>query len=315
MMSMTTDSVRPHERAEFWTDLVSRHVTPMCIEPAGEMSLRGEVQVRMVGDLGVALVSGRGIQASHTRVQIARTRDHLYAACVHLDGEARISCRGEQVALQKGDVFVTDSRHEFTLDLDRPWRHLLVALPTQWVDGRVARPDLISGAVVHRHPLAHLWANHLAGGFMLSGDLSPTAGSLFARHSVDLLAQLLNEARYDRATPSDAVRAAIFLNACRLIELKFADPNLTPDRLARDLRVSTRTLARIFSANNETVMRRVFDERVRQAARLLIMPEAFHRSVSHIAFSCGFNDASHFGRVFAARMHMTPLQWRQRISS
>ena len=176
MISMTTDSVLPRERAEFWTDLVSRHVTPMCIEPAGEQPLSGEVQVRVIGDLGVAQVSGRGVHASHTRVQIARTRGHLYAACVHLDGEARISRRGEQIALQKGDVFITDSRHEFTLDLERPWRHLLITLPTEWIDGRVTRPDLLSGAVLRGHPLARLWASHLASGFMLSGDLSPTAG-------------------------------------------------------------------------------------------------------------------------------------------
>ena len=224
MISMTTDSVLPRERAEFWTDLVSRHVTPMCIEPAGEQPLSGEVQVRVIGDLGVAQVSGRGVHASHTRVQIARTRGHLYAACVHLDGEARISRRGEQIALQKGDVFITDSRHEFTLDLERPWRHLLITLPTQWIDGRVTRPDLLSGAVLHGHPLARLWASHLASGFMLSGDLSPTAGTLFARHSVDLLAQLLEEAHCDQPTPSDAVRAAIFLNACHVITLKFGDP-------------------------------------------------------------------------------------------
>ena len=226
MISMTTDSVLPRERAEFWTDLVSRHVTPMCIEPAGEQPLSGEVQARVIGDLGVAQVSGRGVRASHTRVQIARTRGHLYAACVHLDGEARINRRGEQIALQKGDVFITDSRQEFTLDLERPWRHLLITLPTEWIDSRVTRPDLLSGAVLHGHPLARLWASHLASGFMLSGDLSPTAGTLFARHSVDLLAQLLEEAHCDQPTPSDAVRAAIFLNACHVITLKFGDPSL-----------------------------------------------------------------------------------------
>ena len=312
MISMTTDSVLPRERADFWTDLVSRHVTPMCIEPAGEQPLRGAVQARIIGDLGVAQVCGRGVRAAHTRVQIARTSGHLYAACVHLDGEARISRRGEQIALQKGDVFITDSRHEFTLDLERPWRHLLITLPTQWIDGRVTRPDLLSGAVLHGHPLARLWASHLASGFMLSGDLSPTAGTLFARHSVDLLAQLLEEAHCDQPTPSDAVRAAIFLNACHVITLKFGDPSLTPVQIAQELKVSTRTLARIFAANNETVMQRLFDERIRQAAKLLTMPEAFHRSVTEIAFACGFNDASHFGRVFAAKMHMTPSQWRQR---
>ena len=312
MISMTTDSVLPRERADFWTDLVSRHVTPMCIEPAGEQPLRGAVQARIIGDLGVAEVCGRGVRAAHTRVQIARTSGHLYAACVHLDGEARISRRGEQIALKKGDVFITDSRHEFTLDLEQPWRHLLITLPTQWIDGRVTRPDLLSGAVLHGHPLARLWASHLASGFMLSGDLSPTAGTLFARHSVDLLAQLLEEAHCDQPTPSDAVRAAIFLNACHVITLKFGDPSLTPVQIAQELKVSTRTLARIFAANNETVMQRLFDERIRQAAKLLTMPEAFYRSVTEIAFACGFNDASHFGRVFAAKMHMTPSQWRQR---
>lgn len=76
--------------------------------------------------------------------------------------------------------------------------------------------------------------------------------------------------------------------------------------------MSSRTLARVFAANDETVMRRLFEERINQAAKLLAMPEAYYRSVTEIAFACGFNDASHFGRVFAAKMHMTPSQWRQR---
>jgi len=311
MISMTTDSVRPKERGEFWTDLVSRHVTPMRIEPTGEQPLRGEVQARMIGDLGVAQVCGRGIHAVHRRLEIARTRDHLYAACVHLGGTARISRRGEQIALQAGDVFITDSRHEFTLDLEGPWRHLLITLPTRSVDSRVARPELLSGAVLHGHPLARLWTSHLASGFALGGDLSPAAGMLFARHSVDLLAQVLEEAHGGHPTPSEAGRAAIFLSACHMITLKFGDPGLTPAQIARELHVSTRTLARVFAANDKTVMRHLFDERVRQAAKLLIMPEALHRSVTEIAFACGFNDASHFGRVFAAKMHMSPSQWRK----
>jgi AraC-like DNA-binding protein len=312
MIAMTTDSVRPSERAEFWADLVSRHVTPMCIEPAGTQPLRGEIQAQVIGGLGVAQVSGRGVHASHTRAQIARTRGHLWAACMHLEGEARIGRGGEQIALQRGDVFMTDSRHEFTLDLERPWRHLLITLPIQWIDSRVARPELLSGAVLRDRPLARLWASHLVSGFALSGELSPTAARLFARQSLDLLAQLLEEADCDHPTPSDAGHAAIFLSARHVIALKFGDPSLTPVQIAQDLNVSTRTLARIFAANNETVMRRLFDERVRQAAKLLTAPEAVHRSVTEIAFACGFNDASHFGRVFAAKMRMTPSEWRRR---
>ena len=59
-------------------------------------------------------------------------------------------------------------------------------------------------------------------------------------------------------------------------------------------------------------MRRVFAERLRQAARLLAAPESTHRSVTDIAFACGFNDLSHFGRLFSGTMHITPSEWRRR---
>jgi AraC-like DNA-binding protein len=49
---------------------------------------------------------------------------------------------------------------------------------------------------------------------------------------------------------------------------------------------------------------------VNRAARLLSAPEAADRSITDIAFACGFNDSSHFGRVFAARRGMTPSRWR-----
>ncbi|MGH7346887.1 MAG: helix-turn-helix domain-containing protein [Candidatus Rokuibacteriota bacterium] len=58
-------------------------------------------------------------------------------------------------------------------------------------------------------------------------------------------------------------------------------------------------------ARRSLCCRRV-NERVRQAARLLAERESAQRSVTEIALACGFNDASHFGRVFAGKMRMTP---------
>ena len=206
MISLTTDSIPAHERVEFWADLVSRHVTPVGIEPAGTHEVRGEIQARAVGDLRVAQVSGQGVQAWHTRAHVARAGGHVYGACVHLDGQALMTRGGETIALQRGDIFITDSRREFMLDLQQPWRHLLITLPTCWLDTRVSRPESLSGAVVRARPLARLWATHLDAGFSLANELSPTAATLFTRHSVDLLAQLLDES-HDDATRQQRARA------------------------------------------------------------------------------------------------------------
>jgi len=45
----------------------------------------------------------------------------------------------------------------------------------------------------------------------------------------------------------------------------------------------------------------------------LASPHARRRTITEIAFACGFNDLSHFGRVFAERMGMTPSQWRKNL--
>jgi AraC-like DNA-binding protein len=310
MLAINTDNVRPRERVDYWADAVSRHVTPMRIEPTGRQALRGEVHARAIGPLTVAEVSGHGIRALHTRSEIASTRGHLYAACVSLDGDARIVRHGAHVALERGDVFITDSRDEFALELDRPWRHLVISIDTNWIDSRITRPERIAGTVVRDHPLARLWAHHLADGFALSNKFSPRAAALFAEHSLALLAQALEELHHGRPSRSDAGRAATFLHACRIISLRFAEPDLAPSDIAHELHMSTRSLSRLFALHGETVMGRVFDERVQQAMTLLASAAAGHRPITEIAFACGFNDSSHFGRVFAARTHMTPSRWR-----
>jgi AraC-like DNA-binding protein len=318
MITETTDDIRPTERAEFWADLVSRNVTPVRVEPAGARPLRGELRAHSVAGLGIAEVSGAGLRAVHAREHVANASTHVYAACVHLEGEARLCSGSRTVTLQPGDVFLTDSRQPFTFELDGPWRHLDITVPVHWLDSRVARPEALSGTVVRGRPLARLWSSHLAAGFAAAEALSVDAGALFARQSLELLSQLLDESGGERVTPvtpSEAARAAIFTRACGAIALDCGNPDLTPADVARAVGVSSRTLARAFAAHGESVMRRVLDERVRQAARLLRSRAHAHRSVTEIAFRCGFNDLSHFGRVFAGRMHVTPSAWRRDVPS
>jgi AraC-like DNA-binding protein len=57
--------------------------------------------------------------------------------------------------------------------------------------------------------------------------------------------------------------------------------------------------------------KRVFVERLKSRREPAERPEAAHR-ITDIAFSCGFNDSSNFGRVFAALKSMTPTEWRWR---
>jgi AraC-like DNA-binding protein len=66
--------------------------------------------------------------------------------------------------------------------------------------------------------------------------------------------------------------------------------------------VSTRSLARVFAERGTTIMRGVFDERIGQAMKLPASTQAAHRSITEIAFACGFSDSSHFGASVPAAL-------------
>jgi transcriptional regulator GlxA family with amidase domain len=89
---------------------------------------------------------------------------------------------------------------------------------------------------------------------------------------------------------------------------RLGDADLTPHTLARAAGVSERLLHRLFQERGQTIMGRARTERLDLAAHLLTSAPA--RSVADIAFSCGFKDASHFARAFAARFGKTPSRWR-----
>jgi AraC family transcriptional activator of tynA and feaB len=89
-----------------------------------------------------------------------------------------------------------------------------------------------------------------------------------------------------------------------------SDPGLCPASIAAHVGVSARSLARLFAMKGETIERSIWSRRLQTARDDLANPDLRHRSITDIAFACGFNDAAHFSRSFAKAYGMTPRQFR-----
>jgi AraC-like DNA-binding protein len=312
MIVLSTDVVPPRDRAAFWTEMVSRSIMNCDVVQTGDGPLHSELRGAMIGGLALADVEGSNMRARHTRAHIARAPAQFYYVGTQIAGTNCHRWGGQDILETLGDIFITDTQHTYEVDCERPFRQFLVRLPKAWIDARVSRPDCVGGMRLPRDlPMVRLFSSYAREGFENAARMSADAAQMFESHCVELLALALDERLAGSPLPAQALREALFVRAGRLIALRFAEPDLTPDRIARALGVSTRLLQRIFAERDATVMARVWEERVRQAAALLGEPEAAHRSITEIAYACGFNDSAHFTRAFAARMALTPSQWRQ----
>lgn len=313
MLQFSSDTVRPRDRFEFWGDFLNRTLSPFRTEPAGDHAFHIESGMQMIGELPLVSITGAGYRGARGRPEIARSPEHFYVAAIHIGGATSFTCRDKEAHLAQGDVFLLDTMHEIRFGLELPYHHLLIKLPKTWVHARFAQPDFLCGSVLpHHHPLGRLFAGYAIAGFQAADGLSPSAATLFSQHLLDLLCEAFAESRLpDQPTRSQALRAAMFVRACRLISLRSSESDLSPTLIAEQLGVSTRTLNRIFSGEGETVMQRLLKERVSAAAKLLAATQARSRTITDIAFACGFNDPTHFSRVFGEEMDMTPSKWRR----
>jgi AraC family transcriptional regulator, positive regulator of tynA and feaB len=311
MALFTTDSVRPKERLAYWREDVTPRLLPVVVEPA-EGPFSAESVAKAVDGLILAESSASGGWAWRTEVEIADSPLPVYLANIHLAGPAQVRFGEDETTLKPGDVFFVDALKEVAFGGDRPFRCLAVMAPKSWIDVRVPRPDLVHGTVMRRgDPVSRLLAGYLRDGFETADRLSADAATLFAGHAAELISLALGQSRSAGPTAFEACREASFVRARRIVALECANPKLSPETIAARVGVSTRILHMIFAERGQSVMKQVYEERVRRAARLLASPEARGRTITEIAFACGFNDSAHFSRTFTARMGMTPSAWRK----
>ena len=84
--------------------------------------------------------------------------------------------------------------------------------------------------------------------------------------------------------------------------------NLTLDQYARLAHMSLSTFKREFKKTfKETPAKWITKNRLNLAAELL---ETTSLSVGEIGFECGFENQTHFSRVFKEKMHVSPLRFR-----
>ena len=94
------------------------------------------------------------------------------------------------------------------------------------------------------------------------------------------------------------------------VRTHLADPDLSLSGTAAALGISPRYVNGLFSDEGTSFQRFVLAERLAQCHRDLSSPILVHRHVSEIAFAWGFNDLSHFGRVFREHYGMSPRDFR-----
>ena len=147
----------------------------------------------------------------------------------------------------------------------------------------------------------------------LSGSNDPVCAPDLAEHVattvLDLVVLLLG-ARGDAAALAHTrgLRAARLQELLHQIQIRFTDPNISPEQVARKLALSPRYLQQLLQETGLTFSERVLELRLQRARQMLAEERV---KISDVAFACGFNEVSYFNRCFRRRFGDTPTGCRR----
>jgi AraC-like DNA-binding protein len=308
-VSASTASLPSGEKFEFWRELSRNAGVEVDCKPIGSDDFDASATGIIQDDLSIFRVetSACRVLRRPDRAETAPV-DSLVFYLVN-QGRLLVEQGGREVVLEAGGSVACVTNRPFVVECDAHHDVLAIRLPRVLLPRR-ADLDRFTG-----HAL------NLVGG---AGTVASAFAQSLAREAatmdrwtLDRMAGIfadLLDATFDvmaGAEPGAKPHRALALGRVKAyIRQHLGDPRLRPGHLPESLNLSQRYLHKLFAAEQTSLARFIWEERLQRAAHTLRSPARDALSISAVALDSGFTNMSHFSRVFRERFGMAPSDYR-----
>jgi AraC-like DNA-binding protein len=286
---LSTDLLQPTLRFGFWSDVVCRTFTMLDCRTADRAGFRARLCSRSIAGISVARVDATPSGVVRTADLIRSNHDDAHIVMLQISGTTRVRQGEASRIMSPGELDVVQADRPYVLDFPRLFSQYVIKLP------HAAQP---AGSLIS--PTAARLVRSLARD-LLDPDVEPDGicDEVTAHAMQELLCGCCQEQGLSRQTPD------LYSKAIAIIRDKLFEPLLGRDRIARELGVSVRTLARAFAMHGTTFDRWLWNCRL-EAAYEALLSSRVSASITEVAVQHGFSDSSHFTRRFKTRFGVTP---------
>lgn len=308
---LSTSDVCQRERFAYWQDAICDAIVNLDCRAPEPALFGGSILVHEFGELRLSTMKSDQMSLVRSPQRISRVREDCLL--IAIEGHARSFGvqDGREAQLLKGDFALFDSTRPYDVGFRPGFQHLVIRIPRAALQNRVGPLHNLTGVRIRGDG----GAGRLASQFFLAlqtelDHLNEAAAARLGQSGLDLIAAALADIT-ERAIPNESAhRSAWVLRIKDFINTHLADPALSPPMVAAALGISTRYLNALFAEETMSVERYIWERRLTRCRDALASGAQRASSISSIAFGWGFNDMSHFSRVFRNRFGSSPREYR-----
>jgi AraC-like DNA-binding protein len=234
---------------------------------------------------------------------------YLYLMLV-VRGHVFLDQSGHRTCVGAGGMVLVDPTRQCIESCAGPTEVVLFVLPKRELQerGLVAEapaPLVQSASASGDNGLLWHW---LLGAWQHVENTSLCVRTLLGAQILELGGYLAESSREGVPSPS---AAATLVRIKGHIQRHLGDPGLGAAEIAAAMRLSTRSINRLFAVEGSSLMRYVWNCRLERAYALLKAGARNNARVEEVSWRCGFSDAAHFSRAFKRRYGCSPRECRR----
>lgn len=302
-----------NQRVQLWNARASSTITQLSVRPTGAAAFNARMKTATIGDVTFVEALSTAVLVNHLSGQDRRSQTSGYLLHLQRSGRSINRQLGREVVLESGDFVLCDAAAPCQLDLSADNAMLVLKIPRSSLQKRMPVADLF----LNRRMTGGTGASSLASTMIGKlWDQSQVGLPVGACHNVldmacDLVAMALLQDDVEPLGRQTSAQMRLLLAIRQHIDTRLADANLTPSKIADHFRISVRYLHKIFAASDSSVSGYILAQRLARCRAALSDPAQVPRTIATIAYDWGFNDSSHFARVFRDAYGELPSGFRR----
>jgi AraC family transcriptional regulator, positive regulator of tynA and feaB len=311
LISARTDHLPERDKFSYWNEVICRTVVDLDCRPIDQPHFEASIGGFDAPGLGVYDIHTRAHLVYREKPEISRLDNDALIINYVTAGTLHSEQDGRSVELRPGDGAISDAARPYFLRFDQPLGCVSVKVYKSDLKHRVAGIERVTAQSLARGSSL----NPLVFGYMrMLIEHAPNMTGAAALHAAEVFKELisasLNEMLERTPAPLSEYRAAALLRVKAFVDKHLGDSSLDVERIAREVGLSSRYINKLFEADRSSLGRYVWQRRIERCAIRLRDLAWAHVSISVIALEHGFNDLSHFSRVFRKRYGQSPREYR-----